>query len=127
MEAHLPTAPSKAASNRCHSIVLPVTGPFEVVIIGGSACARDMIELGNVDLGFGQTIRGFLRLIAPPSGAMPEGKPIVKRTEWALEWNERNYITNIRFPKPMLSPMRCGQSTLPSAVTLATASDASYT
>jgi hypothetical protein len=90
-----------------------------------------MIELGNVDLGFGQTIRGFPRVIAPPSGAMPEGKPIVKRasarTEWALEWNEPNYITNIRFPKTMLSPMRCGQSTLPSAVPLATASNASYT
>jgi hypothetical protein len=67
-----------------------------------------MIELGSVDLGFGQTIRGFPRVIAPPSGAMPEGKPIVKRasarTEWALGWNERNYITNIRFPKTMLLP-----------------------
>jgi len=67
-----------------------------------------MIELGNVDPGFGPTTRGFPRVIAPRSGAMPEGKPIVKRastpTEWALEWNERNYITNIRFLKTMLSP-----------------------
>jgi hypothetical protein len=90
-----------------------------------------MIELGNVDLGFGQTIRGFPRVIAPPSGAMPEGEPIVKRasarTEWALGWNERDYITNILSPRQCSRLLRCGQSTLPLAVPLATASNASYT